>query len=37
MIRRLEKLTNTNVQKDVHFDDKKILSLFLSPEALELH
>ena len=34
MIRRLEKLTNTNVQKDVHFDDKKILSLFLSPEAL---
>ena len=34
MIRRLEKLTNTNVQKDVPFDDKKVMSLFLSPEAL---
>ena len=34
MIRRLEKLTNTNVQTDVPFDDKKVMSLFLSPEAL---
>ena len=34
MIRRLEKLTNTNVQRDVPFDDKKVMSLFLSPEAL---
>lgn len=34
MIRRLEKLTDTNVQTDVPFDDKKVMSLFLSPEAL---
>ncbi len=34
MIRRLESLTNTNVQKDVPFDDPKVMSLFLSPEAL---
>ncbi|MCI8956679.1 MAG: PolC-type DNA polymerase III [Eubacterium sp.] len=34
MIRRLEKLTDTNVQTDVPFDDEKVMSLFLSPEAL---
>ena len=34
MIRRLEKLTNTNVQTDVPFDDKNVMSLFLGPEAL---
>ncbi len=34
MIRRLEKLTGTNVQTDVPFDDEKVMSLFLSPEAL---
>lgn len=34
MIRRLEKLTGTNVQEDVPFDDEKVMSLFLSPEAL---
>ncbi len=34
MIRRLETLTNTNVQTDVPFDDQKVMSLFLSPEAL---
>lgn len=34
MIRFLEKLTNTNVQKDVPFDDQKVMSLFKSPEVL---
>ncbi len=34
MIRRLEKLTDTNVQTDVPFDDPKVMSLFLGPEAL---
>ncbi len=34
MIRRLEKLTNTNVVEDVPFDDEKVMSLFLGPEAL---
>lgn len=34
MIRRLESLTDTNVQTDVPFDDEKVMSLFLSPEAL---
>ncbi len=36
MIRRLEKLTGTNVKTDVPFNDKKVMSLFLSPEALGL-
>jgi DNA polymerase-3 subunit alpha (Gram-positive type) len=34
MIRRLESLTNTNAQRDIPFDDPKVMSLFLSPEAL---
>lgn len=34
MIRRLENLTGTNVKDDVPLDDPKVMSLFLSPEAL---
>lgn len=34
MIRRLEKLTNTNVNRDVPINDPKVMSLFTSPEAL---
>lgn len=34
IIRRLEKLTDTNVLTDVPFDDQKVMSLFLGPEAL---
>ena len=34
MIRRLEKLTNTNVNRDVPINDPKVMSLFTGPEAL---
>lgn len=34
MIRRLEKYTDTDVRKDVPFDDPKVMSLFESPKAL---
>ncbi len=34
MIRRLESLTGVHVQEEVPFDDKKVMSLFLSPDAL---
>ena len=34
MIRRLEKYTDTDVRKDVPFDDPKVMSLFESPKVL---
>ena len=34
MIRRLENLTGVDVKKDVPFDDKRVMSLFLSPDEL---
>ncbi len=34
MIRRLESLTGVHVAEEVPFDDKNVMSLFLSPEAL---